>query len=86
MLTIVQSYLGFLFLAGMDFDWWEAVGLFGLWIVQFFVPSIREEITIVYGVWALVESIRLAVNFRRRNAFSVFAHLARENFFPKKVY
>ncbi len=83
LLTIVQSYLGFLFLASMGFSWWEAAGLFGFWIVQFFVPSVREEITLVYGVWALIETIRLAIHFRRRNAFSVFSRLVRDQFLKK---
>ena len=81
LLTMVQSYLGFLFLASMSFGFFEAVGLFGLWIIQFFVPGIREEITYVYGVWALFETIHLIRNFKQRNAFSVFGRLARENFF-----
>ncbi len=83
LLTIVQSYLGFLFLASMDFAFLEAVGLFGLWIIQFFVPGVREEITYVYGVWALIETLRLVRNFKRRNAFSVFGHLAKEHFFKR---
>jgi len=83
LLTIVQSYLGFLFLASMDFAFFEAVGLFGLWITQFFIPGVREEITYVYGVWALIETIRLIRNFKRRNAFSVFGRLAREHFFKR---
>ena len=85
MLTIAQSYLGFLFLASMDFDWWEAVGLFMLWIIQFFVPSIREEITVIYGVWSLIETARLVMNSRRRNAFSAFGGLVKEHFLLKKV-
>ena len=83
LLTIVQSYLGFLFLASMNFTFLEAVGLFGLWITQFFIPGVREEITYVYGVWALFETIHLIRNFKQRNAFSVFGRLARENFFKR---
>ncbi len=75
LLTIVQSYLGFLFLASMDFGASEALGLFALWVVQFFVPHVREEITVVYAVWAGIETLRLAINFRRRNAFTSFWRL-----------
>jgi len=78
LLTIVQSYLGFLFLVSMDFSMIEAVGLFALWIVQFFVPSVREEIIWVYGGWAAWESLQLAIHFRERNAFRVFSRLCRE--------
>jgi cation:H+ antiporter len=83
MLTIVQSYLGFLFLASMDFAVFEAVGLFVLWLVQFLVPGLREEITVVYALWAAVETVRLLVRFRERNAFNVFWRLTREHFFKR---
>ena len=79
LLTIVQSYLGFLFLASMDFSFLEAVGLFVLWIVQFFIPGVREAITVVYGIWAFFETMKLAVHFKKKNAFHVFATIAREN-------
>ena len=75
LLTIVQSYLGFLFLASMDFKFFEAASLFVLWLVQFLVPGIREEITWVYGAWAAIETFKLIKNFKRRNAFSVFMKL-----------
>ncbi|MBI3316082.1 MAG: hypothetical protein HYZ87_03820 [Candidatus Omnitrophica bacterium] len=81
LLTIVQSYLGFLFLAGMDFALFEAVGLFVLWLVQFCIPGVREEITVVYGLWALVETVRLARRFRERNVFNAFWRLSREHLF-----
>ncbi len=83
LLTIVQSYLGFLFLASMDFSFVEAAGLFVLWIIQFFVPGIREEITIVYGIWAAAETLRLIARHRERNAFSVFMKLSTERLFKK---
>lgn len=83
LLTIIQSYLGFLFLASMEFSWWEAVGLFVLWIVQFFVPALREEITYIYGAWALFETAMLIKNFHHRNAFTIFHRLFREHFFKK---
>ncbi|MBI2095376.1 MAG: sodium:calcium antiporter [Candidatus Omnitrophica bacterium] len=83
LLTIVQSYLGFLFLASMDFSFPEAAGLFALWIVQFFVPGLREEITWVYAGWALVETARMLKNRRRENAFSVFGKLSRECLFKR---
>ena len=79
LLTIVQSYLGFLFLASMDFAFLEAVGLFVLWIVQFLVPGVREEITWVYAFWAAVETVRMIKRFREKNAFSVFRRLAAEH-------
>jgi len=75
LLTIVQSYLGFLFLASMDFKFFEAAALFVLWFIQFLIPGIRQEITWVYGAWALIETFRLIKNIKRRNAFGVFLKL-----------
>ncbi|MBI3252059.1 MAG: sodium:calcium antiporter [Candidatus Omnitrophica bacterium] len=79
LLTIAQSYLGFLFLAGMDFDWQEALGLFGLWAAQFFVPALRGPLTWVYAVWAFFETWKLIRHRARRNAFSVFKKLCAEH-------
>jgi len=79
LLTIIQSYLGFLFLASMDFKLTEALGLFLLWLIQFLIPGIREEIIWVYGAWALVETLRLIKNFRNRNAFRAFLKLVRSS-------
>jgi len=78
LLTIVQSYLGFLFLASMDFNFFEAAALFLLWLAQFIFPGIRGGIIWVYGVWALIETIKLAKNFEKRNAFRVFFQLSRK--------
>jgi len=83
LLTIVQSYLGFLFLVSMDFALFEAVGLFGLWLAQFLFPGIREEIIYVYGAWAAFETFRMVKNFKERNAFRVFAKLSKEYFLKR---
>ena len=81
LLTIVQSYLGFVFLFSMDFSFPEALGLFGLWVAQFFVPGIREEITYVYGVWAVLETLLLVKNFKKRNALHSFKVIAKKHLF-----
>ncbi len=83
LLTIVQSYLGFVFLASMDFNLKEAVGLFVLWLVQLLVPSVREEIIWVYGIWALWETLQLVIHFRERNAFRIFIQVCRETVFKR---
>ena len=75
LLTIVQSYLAFLFLASMDFKFFEAVGLFILWLIQFLIPGTRGAIIFVYGTWAAVETILLIKNFNKRNAFRVFTKI-----------
>jgi len=79
LLTIIQSYLGFLFLASMDFKLFEASALFLLWLTQFIFPGTREGIIWVYGAWSLIETVKLIKNFRKRNAFSSFTRLSREH-------
>ncbi|MDD5594615.1 MAG: sodium:calcium antiporter [Candidatus Omnitrophica bacterium] len=80
LLTIIQSYLGFLFLVSMDFKLFEAVTLFLLWLVQFLFPDIRLIVTWVYGGWAFIETIRVIRNLDKRNAFTIFLKLSREWF------
>ncbi|MDO8661628.1 MAG: hypothetical protein Q7K98_00175 [Candidatus Omnitrophota bacterium] len=79
LLTIIQSYLGFLFLVSMDFKFFEAAALFLLWLAQFLVPGIRQEIIWVYGAWALIETLRLIKGLKQRNAFRVFLQLAKKH-------
>jgi cation:H+ antiporter len=77
LLTALQSLLGFVLLANMEFRWYEAVGLFGLWLAQFLYPTIREEILFVYGAWIVLEIV-LAVSGRRKlRAFGEFRKLVR---------
>ncbi len=75
LLTVIQSYLGFLFLVSMEFRLPEASALFILWLIQFIIPDARWWITWVYGAWATVETIRMIKNIRKRNAFIVFVKL-----------
>src|SRR6185437_15991170 len=54
LLTVVQSVVAALLLARMRLTWWDATGLFVLWLAQFLVAEWREEIALVYALWALV--------------------------------
>jgi cation:H+ antiporter len=65
LLTMAQSFLGFVLLADLEFTLYEAIGLFVLWLVQFCQPEWREEITLVYWAWALVELVRGVIDRRR---------------------
>jgi len=71
-LTMVQSFLGFLFLANMEFRWYEALGLFSLWFVQFVLPEWREEITCVYLFWILIELLRAFTGTKKLKVFKQF--------------
>jgi cation:H+ antiporter len=73
LLTIVQAFLGWLFLASMSFEAYEAGGLFGLWLVQFLVPSLRHQILFVYGAWIVIEVGLVATGRKKLLAFEAFA-------------
>lgn len=75
LLTIVQSYLGFLFLASMEFSFVEAACLFILWLAQFLMPDIRGQIIWIYALWALAETAYMIRSFKKRNAFHIFTVL-----------
>jgi len=60
-LTLLQTGLGMLVLANMEFDWLDATALFVLWLGQFLVPHLREEIAVAYAVWMAVLAIGFAV-------------------------
>ncbi len=53
-LTLLQTMLGVLLLANMEFDWMDATALFVLWVVQFTLPHLRAEVMVAYGIWAVV--------------------------------
>ena len=55
LLTILQSFLGFLLLVNLRLTMIEALILFVFWVVQFSIPSIREEMIWVYGTWCAIE-------------------------------
>lgn len=54
LLTLLQTLLGVLLLANMEFDWLDASALLVLWLVQFLVPHLREEVSVAYGAWCAV--------------------------------
>lgn len=58
-LTILQSFLGFLLLLNLELRFHEAVILFVFWLVQFVIPHWREEMVIVYVVWCGIEIVKL---------------------------
>lgn len=58
-LTILQSFLGFLLLLNLELQFHEAVILFVFWLVQFVMPSWREEMIWVYAIWCGIEIVKL---------------------------
>jgi cation:H+ antiporter len=78
LLTILQAFLGWLFLASMTFEAYEAAGLFALWLIQFAVPSLRHDMVWVYSGWIAIEVGLLAAGRKRLRAFPAFARSWRE--------
>lgn len=72
LLTIVQSLLGFLLLANMEFEWFEALSLFGLWLIQFLFPQTREAMIFVYIAWIIYELVLVLIRKNRLKAFPAF--------------
>jgi cation:H+ antiporter len=54
LITILQSVLGVLILSNMRFAFWEAALLFVLWFAQFLRAELRDTISWVYGIWAVM--------------------------------
>jgi len=73
LLTILQAFLGWIFLSSMSLEWYEAAGLFVLWLVQFFVPSLRGRVDWVYAGWIVLELGLIAMGRRKITAFREFA-------------
>jgi cation:H+ antiporter len=53
-LTLLQTGLGIMVLANMEFDWFDASALFVLWVVQFLAPHLREEVSLAYALWIVI--------------------------------
>jgi cation:H+ antiporter len=64
-LTLLQTGLGMVLLANMEFDWLDASALFVLWAAQFFVPHLREEVAVAYALWMAVLVVGFAVRANR---------------------
>ncbi len=73
LLTILQAFLGWIFLASMTLEWYEATGLFVLWVVQFFFPSLRHSMLWVYTGWIVLELALVALGRKKFRAFGAFA-------------
>jgi cation:H+ antiporter len=61
LLTILQSFLGFLLLLNLQLKFHEAFVLFAFWLIQFVIPSSRHTMIYVYLAWCGIELIRMIV-------------------------
>ena len=75
LLTVAQSMLGMLVLANMSFHIVEAAGIFLLWGVQFAVPHLHVEVTVLYFGWVVYELFMTLVVRRHLAALGCFARI-----------
>ena len=68
LLTILQSFLGWLLLVNLDLRMFEALILFVFWLVQFLVPSARGPMIGVYAGWCGLEILFIVLGRRRLKA------------------
>jgi cation:H+ antiporter len=82
LLTLAQALLGVMFLLEMRFQWWEAAGLFGLWVVQFVlspVAKVHQYFTFAYFAWVAVDIVLIFAGKRKATAFVRFAEMWRKH-------
>jgi cation:H+ antiporter len=78
-MTLGQALLALMFLANMEFAWWEAAGLFALWLAQFCFSvgdvgvQVHWAVTYAYFAWAAVEAVRA----RKMAAWTAFREMKR---------
>jgi cation:H+ antiporter len=78
LLTLAQSLLAVLFLLNMELAWWEAIGLFVLWVTQLVFSTgstgdlVHLWVTWIYFGWCAVEVGRLLSGKRKFRAWRQF--------------
>ena len=77
LLTVLQTGVGVLLLASMQFSWLDATLIFALWLAQFLRPGLREEVAIAYGLWMAILLVAYAVRRKALLAPGYFWAVAR---------
>ena len=80
LLTILQSFLGFLLLLNLELKLHEAVILFVFWFVQFALPFTREVMIYVYLGWCAVEIVKLLLSRKPPEAWHCFRRTLAQRF------
>ena len=78
LLTIGQSLVAATFLVNMEFSWWEAAAIFGLFVLQFVLPPLlgpdaKKWIAVLFLVWTA--SAILAMIFRGQKPAALVSFL-----------
>lgn len=80
LLTIAQSLVGLIFLANMQFCWWEALFMFVLFASQLILPiHLRTWVTYAFFTWALVSVAAIIVRRQMPEAVICFLETWRKH-------
>ncbi len=80
LLTILQSFLGFLLLLNMQLKFHEALILFVFWLTQFVMPDWREAMIWVYAGWCALEIGRMLVMREKPAAWTALRNVLARRF------
>jgi cation:H+ antiporter len=80
LLTILQSFLGFLLLLNMQLKFYEALILFVFWLTQFVMPDWREAMIWVYLGWCVLEIGRMIVTREKPAAWTALRNVLARRF------
>jgi cation:H+ antiporter len=83
LLTLAQAFVGFALLLNMSFSWYEALGLFILWLLQFIQPHLRIEVTYMYMAWFVFELAAFVLGKRQFPAIPRFIKLMKVYVFKR---
>jgi cation:H+ antiporter len=73
LITLLQSAVAVLVLLTLEFQWFEAAGIFVLWLVQFVAPHLRIEVAWGYAGWMVLLLGSYAVGRRKPVALGIVA-------------
>jgi cation:H+ antiporter len=80
LLTILQSFLGFLLLLNMELKMHEASILFVFWLTQFVMPHWREAMIWVYLFWCVIEIARMIIAREKPAAWTAIRNTLAQRF------
>jgi cation:H+ antiporter len=80
LLTILQSFLGFLLLLNMELRVHEASILFVFWLTQFVMPDWREAMIWVYLFWCVIEIARMLIAREKPAAWTAIRNTLAQRF------
>jgi len=82
LLTILQSFLGFLLLMNLQLVMYEALILFIFWAIQFFVPDSRYYMLWVYAGWCGLEMVKMIIRAKAPEAWVALRNTMRRRLAP----